>query len=226
MSNSESIEKQIRAKIGALDKIAGDLPCVIIIHNLTSDRVEYMSQRGLDILGVDLKTLKNLGPEYFEKYFNPEDAKDYTPKFLELLKRNKSGEMFTFFQQVRAKENELWEWYLSSSTVFLRDEYAKPILSLTMAQTISPVSNLNNRVDRLLEENLFLKKNLDKYNLLTKREKEILNLLASGASSNAIKDKLFLSINTVETHRKAIKRKLQIHSTYELTKFAKAFDII
>jgi DNA-binding CsgD family transcriptional regulator len=226
MGNEVSLEQRVKLKISAIDKVAHDLPCVIIIHNLFLSRVEYMSQRGLDILGVDINSLKSLGPEYFDKYFNPEDSKDYTARFLEVLKRNINGEMFTFFQQVRGNENELWEWYLSSSTVILRDIDKTPLLSLTMAQTINSVSNLNHKVERLLDENNFLKNNFSKFSLLTKREKEVLSLIACGYSNLFITNKLFISINTVETHRKTIKHKLQACSTYELIRFARAFDLI
>ncbi|MFO0762575.1 MAG: response regulator transcription factor [Byssovorax sp.] len=55
---------------------------------------------------------------------------------------------------------------------------------------------------------------------LTPREREVLQLLAEGHSSKDIAQKLTLSVATVESHRRQIGAKLDIHSVAELTKFA------
>jgi DNA-binding NarL/FixJ family response regulator len=55
---------------------------------------------------------------------------------------------------------------------------------------------------------------------LTAREREVLQLIAEGNSTKKIADKLNISIKTVETHRKQIMDKLDIHSVAELTKYA------
>ena len=56
--------------------------------------------------------------------------------------------------------------------------------------------------------------------LLTPREREVLQLLAEGESVKEIAVKLNVSIKTVETHRRQIMEKLDIHSIAELTKYA------
>lgn len=55
---------------------------------------------------------------------------------------------------------------------------------------------------------------------LTKREKEILKLIAEGLSSQEIADKLFISLRTVETHRLNINQKLDVKNTAGLVKEA------
>lgn len=56
--------------------------------------------------------------------------------------------------------------------------------------------------------------------LLGGREREVLQLLAEGKSSPEIAGIMHISVSTVETHRRNIMRKLDIHSVAELTKFA------
>lgn len=56
--------------------------------------------------------------------------------------------------------------------------------------------------------------------VLTPREREVLQLLAEGKSVKDIAAKLKVSIKTVETHRRQIMEKLDIHSIAELTKYA------
>jgi len=55
---------------------------------------------------------------------------------------------------------------------------------------------------------------------LTARELEILQLLAQGKSTKEIAFHHRLSVKTVETHRRQIMKKLDIHSVAELTKYA------
>ncbi len=55
---------------------------------------------------------------------------------------------------------------------------------------------------------------------LTKREKEILGHIASGKSNGQIAEVLFLSEDTVKTHRKNTMRKLNVNNTAGLVKFA------
>lgn len=55
---------------------------------------------------------------------------------------------------------------------------------------------------------------------LSAREREVLQLLAEGLSSPQISERLFVATSTVETHRRNIMRKLDIHSVADLTKYA------
>ena len=55
---------------------------------------------------------------------------------------------------------------------------------------------------------------------VTQREGEILKLIAEGFTSQAMADKLFISIRTVETHRANIMRKLGVKNAVELVKKA------
>ena len=60
----------------------------------------------------------------------------------------------------------------------------------------------------------------DRYDSLSEREREILQLVAEGHSSKAIAEILSVSPSTVETHRTHILQKLDVHSTAELVLFA------
>ncbi|MGA9627415.1 MAG: response regulator transcription factor [Bryobacteraceae bacterium] len=60
----------------------------------------------------------------------------------------------------------------------------------------------------------------DSYDLLTTREREVLQLLAEGKSNKDVANLLNLSLYTVETHRSNILQKLNLHSGAELTLYA------
>jgi two-component system, NarL family, response regulator NreC len=66
----------------------------------------------------------------------------------------------------------------------------------------------------------------DVYDLLTAREREITQLLAEGMTSKDVAAILFLSPHTVDTHRKTIFQKLNLHSVPELMLYAMRKGII
>lgn len=55
---------------------------------------------------------------------------------------------------------------------------------------------------------------------LTPREREVLQLIAEGHTTKEIASLLSVSVKTVETHRRNIMRKVNLHSVAELTKYA------
>ncbi len=58
------------------------------------------------------------------------------------------------------------------------------------------------------------------FDVLTGREREVLQLLAEGCTARDIGQRLCLSVKTVETHRRQIMSKLGLRSLAELTKYA------
>jgi len=60
----------------------------------------------------------------------------------------------------------------------------------------------------------------DSFDLLTAREREVLQLVAEGNSNKEIAGRLFLSVLTVETHRKKVLEKLNLRGTPELVLYA------
>jgi DNA-binding NarL/FixJ family response regulator len=60
----------------------------------------------------------------------------------------------------------------------------------------------------------------DSYDLLTGREKEVLQLLAEGRSNKEVATELELGLSTVETHRSNLMQKLGLHNTAEIVLYA------
>lgn len=65
-----------------------------------------------------------------------------------------------------------------------------------------------------------------KGNKLSKREREVLKLIAEGKSSREISEDLFVSVKTVGTHKQNILEKLELKTTTDLVKYALKNGII
>jgi DNA-binding NarL/FixJ family response regulator len=57
--------------------------------------------------------------------------------------------------------------------------------------------------------------------VLSRRERQVLELVAEGFTNQEVADRLFLSIKTVETHRSRLMRKLGLHSRADLMRYAR-----
>jgi DNA-binding NarL/FixJ family response regulator len=83
---------------------------------------------------------------------------------------------------------------LQSGSSYLSEEVSKTLLSGFMK---------NHSGEQMIEK-------------LSDREREVLDCIASGLTTHEIADKLFISKNTVETHRKNLLYKLKARNTAEL----------
>ena len=223
---TRGLQKRTNEKIRLLQTFEAEIPSVFIIHDLVTNKVVYMSKRGLQILGVTLDEIRLSTAEYHARFFNEEDASYYVPKIFGLVERDVNNETVSFFQQVRRSPEHEWEWYLSSTKVFLRDEEEKPRLVITLAVKVDVEHPISIKVNKLLEENDFFRNHRHTFSKLTKREKEILKLMALGLSSAEISRNLHISEATANTHRRNIRKKIKAETAYDITRFARAFDLI
>jgi len=80
------------------------------------------------------------------------------------------------------------------------------------------------KISRILAEDyvrtLKQRNAVDTYELLTPREREIIQLLAEGKTNKEVATLLNISVYTVETHRNRILQKLGLHNTAELVLYA------
>ncbi|MCW2120180.1 response regulator [Flavobacterium sp. 7A] len=99
-----------------------------------------------------------------------------------------------------------------------------------IVEAIQSVSNGEEYFCNVVREKIFrtatknipklVKSNSNVNSLLTEREIEILTLIALEYSGKEISEQLYISTNTVETHRKNIIKKLQAKNTISIVKFA------
>ncbi|MBX2841279.1 MAG: hypothetical protein KTR26_05880 [Flammeovirgaceae bacterium] len=101
-----------------------------------------------------------------------------------LLKETQKG-YIVFFQRVKTcKEND-WEWYFATGK-FRRNDLSNTIF---ISQSLREIPQLVKKFENIIEEDDFYRTNYERFQTLTKREKEILAYIASGESSNLIPDK-------------------------------------
>jgi DNA-binding NarL/FixJ family response regulator len=131
---------------------------------------------------------------------------------------------------------EISKEYVSAAIKSGVDGYLpKDIGKSTLLEAVRSVSKgekyFNDAIKKLIFEDFYSvekskvpRKSLP--NQLTRRETEVLSLVASGKSNKEIADELFISVKTVETHKTHILIKLGLNNNAELIRYAVKNNII
>ena len=89
---------------------------------------------------------------------------------------------------------------------------------------VSNFSYAINDLKTIIEQYHFMRNNVEKYSSLTPREKETLKLIIKGNTNEQISDKMYISFNTVRTHRNSIWKKLEIKHFRDCLKYKCFFN--
>ncbi len=102
-----------------------------------------------------------------------------------------------------------------------------PVLVITIAQPVAnAMDGIEQTLDRLHKDNMFLKANYTRFSSLTERELEVLILIGNSKSVREVSELLFISLHTVESHRKNFRKKLNIKTSYDLQEYIRAFGLL
>lgn len=187
----------------------------------------YMNNWGLEHLGASLAEINAMGEAYYEKYFVKEESTAIFQGMGDYLEAGDFDRQYNFFQRVKLDGDNVYTWfYTVCKLVKLRVANSMVDKVVLLSSPVVGINNLIARVTKTLDQDSYIRKNYRKFSELTPREKEIIALLANGKSSVEIAEILFISPNTVSTHRKNIIRKIECSSFAELLRFAMAFDLV
>ncbi|WP_417886675.1 response regulator transcription factor [Zunongwangia sp.] len=168
--------------------------------------------------GEEVAKLRELGKPYLKTISNTKlliQSEQLAKKF---HLKNDYNDVCTYLQSVQLN-GKMTSYF--TSKILINDQ-------LTLNTSLFPSDcQIMNKVFKELipsgEDNL---NNWLRFQTLTKREKEILKLIANDYSTKAISDLLFLSAHSVKTHRRNIYKKLDINKTSQLVRIAIAMELL
>lgn len=209
-----------------LDKLGNS---AISIFDMNKKDHVYISKNYASIFGYNLQEVEKEGWEIFDKDYHPEDLyhlmeagiyfikmglalpaetiKDYKLIY-DYRRKNKQGQYIRVIEQQNVleldKNNNIW--------------LALSILDISPDKDISIPFRC--RLINSKTAELFHFPPEEELPKLSSREIEILGLIAKGLISKQIADKLYISVNTVNTHRQRIIEKLNVSNTAEAIQYA------
>ncbi|HTR34542.1 MAG TPA: response regulator transcription factor [Bryobacteraceae bacterium] len=118
----------------------------------------------------------------------------------------------------------------AGARAYLLKDAVKTELIAAIQAVVQGRSFFSPKISKILQEDYIrtieLRDVEDSYDLLTDREREILQLVAEGKTNKEVANQLNLSMYTVDTHRSHILQKLNLHSVPELILYAVRKGII
>jgi DNA-binding NarL/FixJ family response regulator len=126
---------------------------------------------------------------------------------------------------MHSKTDYIVEAFRSGALSYIVKDSATENLILGLHSVSKGVHYIDNSIAKevifgLQDSDYKKKKKEDSYGCLTNREQQVFRLLVQGTLLKEIAEKLFISPKTVENHRGSIMKKLNIHSTVELIRYA------
>lgn len=204
------------------NSIIEQVPFGVHLNDAKTLEVMHVNERLSDIIGFHNDEIREMGMEYLENYLHPTSlasvAEFLPPRYANL----KSHETFPFLQYVMLHNDKDF----SPLITFTKATQYESELVVCLSLRPNDFEEMSQKMEQLVEMDQFKLKHFKRFQQLTEREVEILKLLANGWNNPDIAGRLFISRSTVETHRKNIKRKLDLCSFRDLMKYAFAFNLV
>ena len=180
--------------------------------------IDYYSKNALEIFNKSLTEIQHDGRKHIDRISDKKSQQIFTTSLIDFSLNGDPLKTFSFIQRLRENPKAKYQPYYTTSRHY-RD--GKNLLSYT--QPLQMLNNFSFLKEIVEERYSFFNKHFYRFDLLTRREREILKLIAEGDTNKTISEKLCISFQTVKTHRKNICRKLETGKLIDLVKFAQVF---
>ncbi len=218
-------------RLREIDKILPPSSTFFIITNTSKGTFEFVSKNFEYALGLDRKKMLAEGVPYWLNHMHPEvlptwisilgDLMDYT--MVKIPEKERMRIQYQWTYKVRTQSGAYANLLEQTIPLYL-DGVGKPIIGLAHLAVIGydeplPLRSAVRRMNNNDQYETLRVRSYDAQQLLsdqlTARERDVIRLLALGNSSREIAKKLFISVHTVDTHRRRILKKLNCSSTVQ-----------
>jgi len=230
-----SLEKHI-SKIIELDAFLPHSSTFFCLTNTQNLSFEYISKNMFPCLGLDPSEMKEKGMRDFCSRIHPDDVEPWLKALNELMNftvgeipvEDRKRMSYTWNYRFKNAEGEYVN-IIQNTTPLDFDIANKPIIGLAHYTILNPQIKMDvcASAKYLNNKNEYETKYFNNFSqkLLTDgisvRERDIIRLLVLNNTSKEIAEKLSISSNTVDTHRRNIIKKLNISTTGELVALLK-----
>ena len=210
--------QNLKEKCEFLEKVVHEVPANIYISSLELG-VVWCNRTNEETLGYSLSEILEMGGmAYMETIVHPEDQN--IPEDSINHYQHFNGAEFGGLFRARHKDEQQYKWFMGWAKAFSKNAKGEVKELICVDVDMSPRMNTEDQLVQALKENLKLKNRL-LVRSLRKREIEVLELICQGCSTKEIAEKLFISPNTVSTHRKSIQKKMGTNNVADLVSLGK-----
>lgn len=221
---STTEQEFITNKIHALE-IAGEwIPGIKIIQRTDPFQNLFICKNGLKLYGLTRASFKYLpAREYRGIIFDPD-----SPRTCQLgVTKCKATSIVE--KKIYISYDQLMEKGKADLVIvhyLFPGEPTRSHFTFTQIILLNFESWATTKAKRILEEMVFKRRNAAKFSHLTGRNKEVLSLMTKGLKAKQIGERLFIGVNTVNSHKKRIKELLETSDNWEILRYCLAFDLL
>ncbi|MEO9887268.1 MAG: helix-turn-helix transcriptional regulator [Balneola sp.] len=215
------LDKLFRKNFDSLQELVDLMPGIFHVNDKRDLTIGHLNKAGEEWGLLSKEEINNMGFEYFEKNIHPDSLKYVGPRFLEFYEKADDDQLHAEFQKIRNPRTGEYDTFFTVCKPFKKHN-----LLLTSSNPISGIDSVTRRIERIAGEEMYMRKHFDEFRSLTRRERQVLAKIAQGFSNKDISGQLYITLETVKSHRKNIKKKTGIPTTAGLVQFALAFELI
>lgn len=216
-----SLQDQLNTSSNYSDLLAS-IPFMVVIARPSKLEIIGISGRHEQWTGYCEEEIRADCPGYLNNTIHPISLKNIQSFLPEFYRSSDAHRTMTFAQYARYRRKSEYRPLLTFATALTRpDDIAARII-------VPPneLETLSRSLEQVVEMDRFKMRNFKRFQQLSPREVQILQLLANGHNNPDIADRCNISRLTVETHRKRLKAKLGIGSYRDVMRYALSFDLL
>lgn len=216
-----SLQEQLNRRDNYSELIES-IPFNVVIARPSRLEILQISGRHEQWTGYTDEEIRQDCEGYLHNTIHPQSLKSIQKFLPEFYRSDGDRRTLAFAQYARyRRKNDYRPLVTFASALSGPDDLAARIL-------VPPreLESLSRSMEQVVAMDRFKLRNFRRFQQLGQREVQILQLLANGHNNPDIAERCNISRQTVETHRKRIKAKLEIESYRDLMRFAFAFDLI
>ncbi len=214
-----SCNQDLKNKAEFYETIFENLDAIININDIEKQGPVWTSKDYAEYLGYKMDDLKDI--DFHLSILHPDDQYILF-EGVKYLDKN-IGSTYSNAYRVKNKDGK-YVWIYTWGKALERFSSRKVSKILNLSVNLGERLKYQDEFEKILKENLRLKHQL-KLDKLTKREKEILADITKGKTIKAIAADKNLSYHTINTYRKNLLRKLNMHNMAQLAAFGKECEI-
>ncbi len=215
----------IESKLNNKDKagsIIDSIPLSVVIARPGPLEIVNINKKHETWTGYSEEEIRQDCGDYLRKTIHPTSLKNVAPLLKEFYGTGHSRQTMAFVQYAIPYGKRDYDPLIT----FTKVPACQSDLAVRLLVPPNKMDSLSRSMEQIVEMDLFKMRHFKRFQQLGHREIQVLELLANGCNNPDIADQLGISRQTVETHRKRIKSKLELKTFRDLMRYAIAFDLV
>ncbi len=203
-----------------LIKMTAYIPGYAHVNRLDSWELIFANTKWESLFDRSVAEMIATDPHFIQRHFHPFFWEKMKSEINERRKNAGPQKELGHFQKLRRDPKSGYTLLICFSRIYQEENCI-----LTRCHPVNVFPDNAGKINRLAETNEFLEKNKKRIATLTPREMEVLHLIGKGIARKTIAGRLHISTNTLDNHRKHIRKKLAIKSPADLFRYIYALGL-